>query len=51
MVSGAGISTAVMKSEAFMKRYASIADTTTSNGYNPLLQDYSNTSFFVGQLS
>jgi hypothetical protein len=40
-----------MKNEAFMKRYASIIDTTTSNGYNPLLQDYSNTSFFVGQRS
>ncbi|EIE25916.1 DUF185-domain-containing protein [Coccomyxa subellipsoidea C-169] len=51
LASAGGISTAVMKSEAFMKRYASIADTTTSNGYNPLLQDYSNTSFFVGQLS
>lgn len=47
----AGVNSSVMKSEAFMKRYASIGDTTTVGGYNPLLQDYSNTSFFVGQRS
>ncbi|CAL8470142.1 g9684 [Coccomyxa elongata] len=44
-----GITTSVLKNEAFMKRYASIAETTTVQGYNPLLQDYSNTSFFIGQ--
>ena len=32
-----------------MKRYASIADAMTAGGYNPLLQDFSNTSVFVGQ--
>ncbi|BDA44160.1 hypothetical protein COCOBI_05-3440 [Coccomyxa sp. Obi] len=44
-----GITTSVLKNEAFMKRYASIAETTTVQGYNPLLQDYSNTSFLIGQ--
>ena len=34
-----------------MKRFASIPETTTAGGYNPLLQDFSNTSFFVGQTS
>lgn len=37
-----------MKSRDFMKRYASIGETTAAGGYNPLLQDFSNTSFFVG---
>jgi hypothetical protein len=45
----AGVTSSSMKSREFMKRYATLADTATASGYNPLLQDFSNTSFFVGQ--
>ena len=45
----AGVTSSSMKSREFMKRYATLADTMTAGGYNPLLQDFSNTSFFVGQ--
>lgn len=38
-----------MKSREFMKRYASLAETTCAGGYNPLLQDFRNTSFFIGE--
>eukprot|EP00884_Botryococcus_braunii_P011350 jgi/Botrbrau1/20215/Bobra.31_1s0012.1 len=38
-----------MKSREFMKRYANLVETTVSGGYNPLLQDYENTSFFIGE--
>lgn len=45
----AGLQTSVLKSREFMKRYASLADTTCAGGYNPLLQDFKNTTFFIGQ--
>ena len=48
---GAGVACSSMASKDFMKRFASIPVTTTAGGYNPLLQDFSNTSFFVGQTS
>ena len=48
-VNRAGVTSSSLKSREFMKRYASIADTMTAGGYNPLLQDFTNTSFFVGQ--
>lgn len=44
-----GVQSSVIKSREFMKRYASLAETTCSGGYNPLLQDFKNTSFFIGQ--
>jgi hypothetical protein len=40
------------KSREFMQRYASqeiIAATTTQDGYNPLIEDYVNTSIFIGR--
>lgn len=37
-----------MKSAEFMRLYADLAATRTRSGYNPLLEDYSNTSFFLG---
>ncbi|CAL5218657.1 g361 [Coccomyxa viridis] len=45
----AGLQSSVLKSREFMKRYASLAETTCAGGYNPLLQDFKNTSFFIGQ--
>lgn len=38
-----------MKTAEFMKRFADLPATTTSSGYNPLLRDFTNTSFFIGQ--
>ncbi|KAL0028989.1 hypothetical protein WJX77_009984 [Trebouxia sp. C0004] len=43
-----GIQGQVMKTKAFMKQYADLTTTLTKSGYNPLLQDFSNTSFYVG---
>lgn len=40
---------AVCKTSDFMKKYAHVKATTTSSGYNPLLEDFSNTSFYVGK--
>lgn len=44
---GAGCAMHV-KAQEFMRRYADVAATRSVSGYNPLLQDYTNTSFFVG---
>ena len=38
-----------MKSKDFLRRYAQIERTSTKNGYNPLLEDFLNTSFFVAR--
>ncbi|KAK9825352.1 hypothetical protein WJX81_001851 [Elliptochloris bilobata] len=45
----AGVNTQHMKTVEFMKRFANLPATTTQSGYNPLLRDFTNTSFFVGQ--
>ena len=37
----------VMKSSQFMSQYAQLDKFTTKSGYNPLLKDYSNFSFFL----
>ncbi|EFC48299.1 hypothetical protein NAEGRDRAFT_78474 [Naegleria gruberi] len=37
----------VMKSSQFMKEYAEYENFTTKSGYNPLLKDYTNFSFFL----
>lgn len=38
----------VMKTKAFMKQHADLTTTLTKSGYNPLLEDFSNTSFYIG---
>jgi len=38
----------VMKTKAFMKQHAELTATLTKSGYNPLLEDFSNTSFYIG---
>ena len=40
-------SISVVKNQEFMKAFAETDLTTTKSGYNPLLQDYSNTSFLL----
>jgi len=45
----AGVNTQHMKTREFMKRFADLPASTTQSGYNPLLRDFTNTSFFVGQ--
>ncbi len=45
----AGVNTQHMKTREFMKRFAELPASTTQSGYNPLLRDFTNTSFFVGQ--
>ena len=45
----AGVNTQHMKTAEFMKRFADLPATTTGSGYNPLLRDFTNTSFFFGQ--
>ncbi|GLD98128.1 hypothetical protein PINS_up006825 [Pythium insidiosum] len=37
----------VVKSAAFLKEFADLKQTRTMTGYNPLLQDYTNTSFIL----
>ena len=37
----------VIKSADFLKEYADISQTQTRNGYNPLLEDFSNTRFLL----
>lgn len=36
-----------MSTRRFMEQHADLARTTTLSGYNPLLEDYSNTAFFL----
>jgi hypothetical protein len=43
-----GIHGQVMKTKAFMKQHADLTKTLTKSGYNPLLEDFSNTSFYIG---
>ncbi len=38
---------AALKNAEFMARFADLAATTTLSGYNPLLEDFANTSFLV----
>ena len=38
----------VQSSRNFMLEYANLNETLTMSGYNPLLEDYENTSFFLG---
>ena len=42
-----GRESAVVKSRAFFETYANVGATATASGYNPLLEDYENTSFLV----
>ena len=37
-----------VKAGAFMRQHAQSAATATRNGYNPLLQDYTNFSLYLG---
>jgi hypothetical protein len=37
----------VMSTRAFMERWADVQATATRSGYNPLLQDFANTKFFL----
>ena len=39
----------VLKSSAFLARHASVAETATRSGYNPLIEDFLNTSFFLSE--
>ena len=39
----------VCKTQAFMRKFADIRATSTADGYNPLLEDFSNTSFYIGK--
>lgn len=51
MVTGGGHADIVsthIKNREFMKRYANLVDTSIG-GYNPMLQDYENTSFFIAE--
>lgn len=41
-------SSKVLSSKEFMKRYANTKATKTKLGYNPLLDDFTNTAFFLG---
>ena len=47
-VHAGGIQGQVMKTKAFMKQHADMTTTLTKSGYNPLLEDFSNTSFYIG---
>lgn len=38
----------VMKTRAFMEQHADLRVTRTQSGYNPLLEDFTNTSFYLG---
>ena len=38
----------VAKTKAFMKQHADLVATRTRSGYNPILEDFSNTSFYIG---
>lgn len=38
----------VMKTRAFMEQHAQLSATCTRSGYNPLLEDFANTSFYLG---
>lgn len=38
----------IMKTKDFMQRYGDVTATCTESGYNPLLEDFSNTSFYTG---
>jgi hypothetical protein len=38
---------AVVKSRVFFETYANVGATATASGYNPMLEDYKNTSFLV----
>ena len=37
-----------LKAGKFMRQHADFAATATRNGYNPLLQDYTNFSMYLG---
>lgn len=39
----------VMKTRAFMEKHADLSATRTKSGYNPLLEDFANTSVYVGR--
>lgn len=39
----------VCKTQAFMGKFGDISATSTADGYNPLLEDFSNTSFYIGK--
>ena len=46
-VYGAAVGAEVVKSEEFVRQYADVAATKTMSGYNPMVSDYSNTSFLL----
>ena len=37
------------KTKDFMSQYAKLSLTSTQSGYNPLLEDFANTSFYIGR--
>eukprot|EP00924_Labyrinthula_sp_SR-Ha-C_P004796 snap_masked-scaffold_1-processed-gene-12.27-mRNA-1 protein AED:0.41 eAED:0.41 QI:0/-1/0/1/-1/1/1/0/392 len=39
----------VIKSKQFFSNYADLSKTKTKNGFNPILEDFSNTSIFIGR--
>lgn len=43
-----GIHSQVIKSSEFIAKYANVTLSRTKTGYNPMLEDYANTSFLVG---
>ncbi len=47
-VHAGGIQGQIMKTKAFMKQHADLTTKLTKSGYNPLLEDFSNTSFYIG---
>jgi phospholipid N-methyltransferase len=46
-VNGGSRGSVILKSKTFMEKWAQLSKTQTLSGYNPLLQDYGNFSFFL----
>lgn len=44
------VKAAHMKTAAFMSTHADLRSTRTRSGFNPLVHDYENTSFYLGKL-
>jgi hypothetical protein len=44
------VSAKTVKSHTFLKTYADVAATATRSGYNPILEDFTNTSVFIGEV-
>ena len=47
-VAGEGARTTTSACSAFFKEHADLQRTTTMSGYNPLIEDFTNTKVFVG---